>query len=151
VVTGTVIEVSRAASSSTSGSAASCPPRSSRCAASVSAAVRRQGDSRRRSSSWTRTATTWSCPAVPGWSRTQSEVRQNFLNTLQKGQIRKGVVSSIVNFGAFVDLGGVDGLVHVSELSWKHIDHPGEVVEVGQEVTVEVLDVDMDRERSRCH
>jgi small subunit ribosomal protein S1 len=79
--------------------------------------------------------------------QTQSEVRQNFLSGLQKGQIRKGVVSSIVNFGAFVDLGGVDGLVHVSELSWKHIDHPGEVVEVGQEVTVEVLDVDMDRER----
>src|SRR6266487_4263703 len=62
-------------------------------------------------------------------------------------EVVKGVVSSIVNFGAFVDLGGVDGLVHVSELSWKHIDHPGEVVEVGQEVTVEVLDVDMDRER----
>ncbi len=79
--------------------------------------------------------------------QTQSEVRHTFLNTLSKGQIRKGVVSSIVNFGAFVDLGGVDGLVHVSELSWKHIDHPGEVVEVGQEVTVEVLDVDMDRER----
>jgi small subunit ribosomal protein S1 len=79
--------------------------------------------------------------------QTQSEVRQNFLTTLQKGQVRNGVVSSIVNFGAFVDLGGVDGLVHVSELSWKHIDHPSEVVEVGQEVTVEVLDVDMDRER----
>src|SRR5580700_2641314 len=79
--------------------------------------------------------------------QTQSEVRHTFLNTLRRGQIRKGVVSSIVNFGAFVDLGGVDGLVHVSELSWKHIDHPGEVVEVGQEVTVEVLDVDMDRER----
>src|SRR6202522_1863853 len=79
--------------------------------------------------------------------QTQSHVRHTFLNTLSKGQIRKGVVSSIVNFGAFVDLGGVDGLVHVSELSWKHIDHPGEVVEVGQEVTVEVLDVDMDRER----
>src|SRR5579872_7246361 len=79
--------------------------------------------------------------------QTQSEVRHTFLNTLTKGQIRKGVVSSIVNFGAFVDLGGVDGLVHVSELSWKHIDHPGEVVEVGQEVTVEVLDVDLDRER----
>ncbi len=79
--------------------------------------------------------------------QTQSEVRQTFLTTLQRGQIRTGVVSSIVNFGAFVDLGGVDGLVHVSELSWKHIDHPGEVVEVGQEVTVEVLDVDMDRER----
>jgi len=79
--------------------------------------------------------------------QTQSEVRTTFLQKLQKGQVRPGVVSSIVNFGAFVDLGGVDGLVHVSELSWKHIDHPGEVVEVGQEVTVEVLDVDMDRER----
>src|SRR3981081_3002158 len=74
--------------------------------------------------------------------QTQSEVRQNLRNTLQTGQRRKGVASSIVNFGAFVDLGGVDGLVHVSELSWKHIDHPGEVVEVGQEVTVEVLAVD---------
>ena len=79
--------------------------------------------------------------------QTQSEVRTNFLHTLQKGQVRSGVVSSIVNFGAFVDLGGVDGLVHVSELSWKHIDHPSEVVEVGQPVTVEVLEVDLDRER----
>ncbi|MBX7556754.1 S1 RNA-binding domain-containing protein, partial [Streptomyces sp. tea 10] len=69
--------------------------------------------------------------------QTQSEVRANFLQQLQKGQVRTGTVSSIVNFGAFVDLGGVDGLVHVSELSWKHIDHPSEVVEVGQEVTVE--------------
>jgi small subunit ribosomal protein S1 len=79
--------------------------------------------------------------------QTQSEVRSSFLNKLEKGQVRPGVVSSIVNFGAFVDLGGVDGLVHVSELSWKHIDHPSEVVEVGQEVTVEVLEVDLDRER----
>ncbi|WP_134323014.1 30S ribosomal protein S1 [Cumulibacter soli] len=79
--------------------------------------------------------------------QTQSEVRSEFLHQLQKGQVRKGVVSSIVNFGAFVDLGGVDGLVHVSELSWKHIDHPSEVVEVGNEVTVEVLEVDLDRER----
>ena len=78
---------------------------------------------------------------------TQSAVRSDFLHQLQKGQVRKGVVSSIVNFGAFVDLGGVDGLVHVSELSWKHIDHPSEVVAVGDEVTVEVLDVDLDRER----
>jgi small subunit ribosomal protein S1 len=57
-------------------------------------------------------------------------------------------VSSIVNFGAFVDIGGgVDGLVHVSELSWKHVDHPSEVVSVGQEVEVEILDVDLERER----
>jgi len=79
--------------------------------------------------------------------QSQSESRSSFLTNLEKGQIRKGTVSSIVNFGAFVDLGGVDGLVHVSELSWKHIDHASEVVEVGQEVTVEVLEVDMDRER----
>jgi len=77
----------------------------------------------------------------------QSESRSSFLTNLAKGQIRTGVISSIVNFGAFVDLGGVDGLVHVSELSWKHIDHPNEVVQVGDEVTVEVLEVDMDRER----
>jgi small subunit ribosomal protein S1 len=77
----------------------------------------------------------------------QAEQRHDFLQSLQKGEVRKGSVSSIVNFGAFVDLGGVDGLVHVSELSWKHVDHPSEVVEVGQEVAVEVLDVDLERER----
>ena len=80
--------------------------------------------------------------------QTQSEVRSEFLNQLTEGRHPQGCrQSSIVNFGAFVDLGGVDGLVHVSELSWKHIDHPSEVVQVGDEVTVEVLDVDMDRER----
>jgi small subunit ribosomal protein S1 len=77
----------------------------------------------------------------------QSEGRKKFLESLKKGERRKGTVSSIVNFGAFVDLGGVDGLVHVSELSWRHVEHPSEVVAVGQEVDVEVLDVDMDRER----
>ncbi len=56
-------------------------------------------------------------------------------------------MSSVVNFGAFVDLGGMDGLVHVSELSWKHVDHPSSVVSVGDEIEVEVLDVDLDKER----
>ncbi|MEY4418116.1 MAG: ribosomal protein [Actinomycetota bacterium] len=77
----------------------------------------------------------------------QTANRTTFLADLAKGQIRTGVVSSIVNFGAFIDLGGVDGLVHVSELSWKHIEHASEVVEIGQEVTVEVLEVDNERER----
>jgi small subunit ribosomal protein S1 len=78
----------------------------------------------------------------------QSEGRKTFLQSLRKGERRVGVVSSIVNFGAFVDIGGgVDGLVHVSELSWKHVDHPSEVAAVGQEVEVEVLDVDLERER----
>lgn len=77
----------------------------------------------------------------------QAEQRQAFLSDLQPGDVRKGVVSSVVNFGAFVDLGGMDGLVHVSELSWQHVNHPGEVVNVGDEVTVKVLDVDREKER----
>jgi len=77
----------------------------------------------------------------------QSESRKKVLESLSKGDRRKGKVSSIVNFGAFVDLGGVDGLVHVSELSWRHVEHPSEVVQVGDEVEVEVLDVDLERER----
>src|SRR5919204_4819711 len=79
--------------------------------------------------------------------QTQKEQREEFLANLKPGEVRKGVVSSVVNFGAFVDLGGMDGLVHVSELSWKHVDHPSEVVQVGEEVTVQVLDVDLSRER----
>jgi small subunit ribosomal protein S1 len=78
---------------------------------------------------------------------TQKEQREEFLEHLKPGEVRKGVVSSVVNFGAFVDLGGMDGLVHVSELSWKHVDHPGSVVAVGDEITVQVLEVDLDRER----
>ena len=73
--------------------------------------------------------------------------RQDILVKLQKGQILKGAVSSIVDFGAFVDLGGIDGLVHISELSWSHVNHPSEVVAVGDPVEVMVLDVDMSRER----
>ncbi|HEY2813086.1 MAG TPA: 30S ribosomal protein S1 [Acidimicrobiales bacterium] len=78
---------------------------------------------------------------------TQKEQREDFLANLKPGEVRSGVVSSVVNFGAFVDLGGMDGLIHVSELSWKHVDHPGSVVQVGDEVSVQVLDVDLDRER----
>ncbi|MBG0562584.1 S1 RNA-binding domain-containing protein [Actinoplanes sp. NEAU-A11] len=79
--------------------------------------------------------------------QTRSEIRGELLHKLQSGQIRKGVVSSIVNFGAFVDLGGVDGLVHISELSWTPVRHPSEAVRVGQEVEVEVVGVDLGRER----
>ncbi len=73
--------------------------------------------------------------------------RAEILAKLTKGMRLKGVVSSIVDFGAFVDLGGIDGLVHISELSWNHVNHPSEVVKVGDEVEVEVLDVDLNRER----
>ena len=78
---------------------------------------------------------------------TQKEQRGAFLDNLKPGERRKGVVSSVVNFGAFVDLGGMDGLVHVSELSGEHVDHPSSVVTVGDEIDVEVLEVDLDRER----
>ncbi len=73
--------------------------------------------------------------------------RQEILSKLKSGMRLKGTVSSIVDFGAFVDLGGIDGLVHISELSWNHVNHPSEVVKVGQEVEVQVLDVDLSRER----
>ena len=73
--------------------------------------------------------------------------RAEILSKLSKGMRLKGTVSSIVDFGAFVDLGGIDGLVHISELSWSHVNHPSEVVKVGDEVEVEVLDVDLQRER----
>ncbi len=73
--------------------------------------------------------------------------RQEILTKLVKGQILPGTVSSIVDFGAFVDLGGIDGLVHISELSWNHVNHPSEVVSVGDDVEVQVLDVDLERER----
>jgi small subunit ribosomal protein S1 len=78
---------------------------------------------------------------------TQKEQREEFLANLKPGEVRKGVVSSVVNFGAFVDLGGMDGLVHVSELSWKHVDHPSSVVQVGDEIEVLVLNVELDKER----
>jgi small subunit ribosomal protein S1 len=77
----------------------------------------------------------------------QKEQREEFLHDLRPGEVRKGVVSSVVNFGAFVDLGGMDGLIHVSELSWKHVDHPGSIVTVGDEIDVQVLEIDMSRER----
>jgi len=73
--------------------------------------------------------------------------KTQLLNELQKGQVRKGVVTSLTDFGAFVDLGGADGLVHLTELSWTHVTHPSEVVEVGQEVEVEVISVDLEGRR----
>ncbi len=73
--------------------------------------------------------------------------RSEILSKLKSGMRLQGTVSSIVDFGAFVDLGGIDGLVHISELSWNHVNHPSEVVKVGDEVEVEVLDVDLQRER----
>ncbi|MHB1342396.1 MAG: 30S ribosomal protein S1 [Coriobacteriia bacterium] len=77
----------------------------------------------------------------------RKQERQDILGKLVKGMILPGTVSSIVDFGAFVDLGGIDGLVHISELSWSHVNHPSEVVSVGDKVEVQVLDVDLDRER----
>ena len=76
-----------------------------------------------------------------------SDERQEFLDDLEVGNIKEGKVSSIVNFGAFVDIGGMDGLVHVSELSWRHVENPNEIVKVGDEATVKVLEIDNDKER----
>ncbi|MGF1470327.1 MAG: 30S ribosomal protein S1 [Rubrobacteraceae bacterium] len=77
----------------------------------------------------------------------RKEERERILTDLEEGEIVTGTVSNLVDFGAFVDLEGIDGLIHISELSWNHVDHPSEVVEVGEEVEVKVLEVDRDRER----
>ena len=77
----------------------------------------------------------------------RKEVREQILERLQPGAVVKGVISNIVDFGAFVDLEGIDGLIHISELSWGHVNHPSEVLSVGQEVEVKVLDIDRDRQR----
>jgi small subunit ribosomal protein S1 len=73
--------------------------------------------------------------------------RGSLLDELEKGQIRKGIVRNLVDFGAFIDLGGVDGLIHISELDWRHVEHPSDVLNLGDEVEVEVLSVDRERQR----
>ena len=77
----------------------------------------------------------------------RKEVRQQILDRLQPGQIVEGAISNIVDFGAFVDLDGIDGLIHISELSWSHVNHPSEILSIGDVVPVKVLDIDRERQR----
>jgi len=77
----------------------------------------------------------------------RKEVRQQILDRLQPGMIVEGAISNIVDFGAFVDLDGIDGLIHISELSWSHVNHPSEILAIGDVVPVKVLDIDRDRQR----
>ena len=77
----------------------------------------------------------------------RKEQRQEILDRLQPGLVVEGQISNIVDFGAFVDLNGIDGLIHISELSWSHVNHPSEVLDIGQTVKVKVLDIDRDRQR----
>ena len=77
----------------------------------------------------------------------RKEQRQQILDRLNPGDVVEGQISNIVDFGAFVDLDGMDGLIHISELSWSHVNHPSEVLEIGQTVQVKVLDIDRDRQR----
>jgi small subunit ribosomal protein S1 len=77
----------------------------------------------------------------------RKEVREQILGRLEPGQVVEGKISNIVDFGAFVDLDGIDGLIHISELSWSHVNHPSEVVSIGDTVRIKVLDIDRDRQR----
>jgi len=77
----------------------------------------------------------------------RKEQRKEVLSNIEVGQIKNGVITSIADFGAFVDVDGIDGLIHISELSWNHVKHPSEVVKVNDQVSVEVLDVDFDKQR----
>jgi small subunit ribosomal protein S1 len=77
----------------------------------------------------------------------RKEQRKEVLGNIEVGQVRTGAITSIADFGAFVDVDGIDGLIHISELSWNHVKHPSEVVKVGQEVNVEILDIDYEKQR----
>jgi small subunit ribosomal protein S1 len=77
----------------------------------------------------------------------RKEVREQILGRLQPGMVVEGTISNIVDFGAFVDLDGIDGLIHISEISWSHVNHPSEVLSVGETVRVKVLDIDRERQR----
>ena len=77
----------------------------------------------------------------------RKDQRQRILDRLNPGDVVEGQISNIVDFGAFVDLDGMDGLIHISELSWSHVNHPSEVLEIGQTVNVKVLDIDRERQR----
>src|SRR5687767_6788891 len=77
----------------------------------------------------------------------RKEMRQAILDRLAPGDVVEGTISNIVDFGAFVDLDGMDGLIHISELSWSHVNHPSELLDIGQDVRVKVLDIDRERQR----
>jgi small subunit ribosomal protein S1 len=77
----------------------------------------------------------------------RKEDRERILDRLQPGQVVEGTISNIVDFGAFVDLDGIDGLIHISELSWSHVNHPSEILNIGDTVNVKVLDIDRQRQR----
>jgi small subunit ribosomal protein S1 len=77
----------------------------------------------------------------------RAQAREQLLDQLEEGDVRQGRVVNLTDFGAFVDIGGMEGLVHISELSWKRIADPRDVVQLGEEVEVYVLDVDQERER----
>ncbi|MGC8856566.1 MAG: 30S ribosomal protein S1 [Anaerolineae bacterium] len=80
-------------------------------------------------------------------SETRSSIKERVINELQEGEVYTGRVTSLADFGAFVNINGADGLVHLSELSWEHIQHPREVLEVGQEVKVKVISIDREKKR----
>ncbi|HEY1389298.1 MAG TPA: S1 RNA-binding domain-containing protein [Ktedonobacterales bacterium] len=82
--------------------------------------------------------------AVQEW---RARRREELLNELEVGEVRTGTVSNLANFGAFVDLGGADGLVHISQLAWSRVNHPSEVLKVGQKVEVQVLSVDKEKKK----
>src|ERR1051325_798065 len=89
---------------------------------------------------------TW--PTCSSFIRTSRRTKRDVLmKELQVGQVRKGVVKNFTDFGAFIDLGGVDGLLHITDMSYGRVSHPSEMVQIGQELEVKVLDIDWERER----
>ena len=84
---------------------------------------------------------------APSWKQENSVEREALLESLQEGQVVKGIVKNLTDYGAFVDLGGVDGLLHITDMAWKRIKHPSEIVNVGDEIDVKILKFDRESNR----
>ena len=100
-----------------------------------------------KSLKWTRNVAILSYPDAQWLKKNQVAEREALLENLQEGQEVTGVVKNITDYGAFIDLGGVDGLLHITDMSWKRVKHPSEMLSVGEEIKVKVLKYDRDKKR----
>ncbi len=138
---------SRAACSSTSACRSSCPPRRSTSAARATSATSSAAkidatilkiDEERRNIVISRRKLI---------EEEREEAKSKLLSRIEEGDLVKGLVKNIADFGAFVDLGGIDGLLHITDMSWGRVNHPSEVVTIDEEIEVKVLNIDRDKEK----
>ncbi len=148
-VTGVHLQTrSRAASPSTS----TAPSRSSPLAGRYPPRARRRpaqciSSSLSRSSRWIAAAATSSSPAARFWKKPRAEQRADIVSRLAEGQVIDGLVKNITDYGAFIDLGGIDGLLHVTDMAWRRVNHPSEILNVGDTVKVQIIRINPETQR----